>query len=164
MNDEQWLIMMITTNGKMIVSCPTRLFRLGEVVLSSKMMTNCGCLGINAMEYNWKNIYLLLFVLIIGCGSKVWMERKAALCSISVPVLCLTLLCILSACSNYPLLGFTSSSAAVLQSLLLSVLCCSAGFANNYSALHCSVFVKSAQTLKYCSSPALYWVARIGTI
>ena len=52
MNDEQWLIMMITTNGKMIVSCPTRLFRLGEAVLSTKMMTNCGCLGINAMKYN----------------------------------------------------------------------------------------------------------------
>ena len=60
-------------------------------------------------------------MLIIGCGSKVWMERKAALCSISVPVLCLTLLCILSACSNFVLAGFTSSSAAALQSLLLSV-------------------------------------------
>ena len=107
-----------------------------------------------------KNIYLLLFVLIIDCGSKIWME----LCSISVPVLCLTLLCILSTCSNFALLGFTSSSAAALQSLLLSVLCCSAFFANIYSAVHCSVFVKSAQALKYCSSPALYWVAHIGTI
>ena len=82
-------------------------------------------------------------MLIIGCGSKVWMERKAALCSISVPVLCLTLLCILSACSNFPLLGFTSSSAAALQGLLLSVLCCSACFANIYSALRCTVLLKA---------------------
>ena len=82
-------------------------------------------------------------MLIIGCGSKVWMERKAALCSISVPVLCLTLLCILSACSNFPQLGFSSSSAAVLQSLLLSVLCCSACFANIYSALRCTVLLKA---------------------
>ena len=49
-------------------------------------------------HHQLKNIYLLLFVPIIGCGSKFWMERKAALCSNSVPELCLTLLCIPSAC------------------------------------------------------------------